>query len=254
MGFVAAVRGAALVLILTVLSNSAEAQRPCIENYVSASNRQSLGISPSDVENLITQVAAAIGLNLQGIRIVPCDTVTKAQSNYYGPKDPLQGEFILYNPTWVREVIGNDRDEAIVIFGHELGHLLDRDWTTNANLTRLEQETRADHFGGCAAGVLGVKWEKVRDILSRIRGDVDGFYPSREHSLATARDGFDKCLRKTPTRSSVLIDYKGPPFWATPENIASDYPSGSWADWFNIGRKFVYNTKFEGHQSIITFF
>jgi hypothetical protein len=252
-GFVVAVRGAAFVLVLTVLSSSAHAQRTCIQDYVSASNRQSLGISPLDVENLITQVAGGIGLNLQAIRIVPCDGVSKAESIYYDPKDPQQGEYILYNPTWIREVIGNDRDEAIVIFGHELGHLLDRDWTTNAKLTRLEKETRADHFAGCAAGALGVKWDKVRDILSRIRGDVDGYYPSREHSLEAARDGLDKCLRNTPTRPSVLIDYKGPPFWTAPENIASDYPSGRWVDWGNGVRKFVYDTEFEGHQTTITF-
>jgi hypothetical protein len=175
----------------------AEAQVTCVQAYVSSLKHQTLGIARSDVAGLVSNVAKAIGLSPTGILIVPCDGVLKVQSTYYDRPEIPKSDYILYDPTWVREVIGNNHEQATVIFGHELGHLLDRDFTSNAGLTRIQKETNADHFAGCAAGALGVRWESVQNILSRIRGDTDTDYPSREHSLAAAQAGFNDCLRGT---------------------------------------------------------
>jgi hypothetical protein len=191
-----------------LIVGTAKAQVTCIQTYVSSSAHKTLGIAPSDVEGLVAKVAKAIGLPSTGILIVPCDGVLKVQSAYYDRPDIPKGDYILYDPIWVREVIGTDHEQATVIFGHELGHLLDRDFTSNVGLARIQKETNADHFAGCAAGALGVKWESVENILSRIRGDTDTDYPSREHSLATAKAGFDDCLRSTvPTATSGCFPY-----------------------------------------------
>jgi len=169
--------GIALATMLVIGVRSAEAQLTCIQASVSSTTQPSLGFAPSDVVGLVTQVASAIGLSPNGISIIPCDGIRdgeiKAQSIYLDRPDlKIKGDFILYDPTWIRELIGNDREQAIVIFGHELGHLLDRDWTTNRDLPKIKKETNADHFAGCAAGALGVAWGKVQDVLSRIRVSI----------------------------------------------------------------------------------
>jgi hypothetical protein len=215
--------GIALATMLVIGVRSAEAQLTCIQASVSSTTQPSLGFAPSDVVGLVTQVASAIGLSPNGISIIPCDGIRdgeiKAQSIYLDRPDlKIKGDFILYDPTWIRELIGNDREQAIVIFGHELGHLLDRDWTTNRDLPKIKKETNADHFAGCAAGALGVAWGKVQDVLSRIRADVDTDYPSREHSLAAAKIGFDACLRRTPK----LLDEKGLVSWWKADGNLSD--------------------------------
>jgi hypothetical protein len=126
------------------------------------------------------------------------------QSAYYSRDDIPKGDYILYDSVWVRQVIGNDvsgagssksHDEAIFLFGHELGHLLLRHFTSSSELPRIRKEMDADHFGGCAAGALGANWETVADLISRIRGDFDTDYPSRANSLVTAKAGFDTCSR-----------------------------------------------------------
>lgn len=51
-----------------------------------------------------------------------------------------------------------------------------------------------------------------------------------------------------------ILDYKGPPFWVTPQEIARDYPAGSWSDMGGGSRKFSYKTKFEGSVATLEFF
>ena len=190
----------ALVLFVTC----AQAQVTCIQAYLSDPNRTALGIAPRDVEAVVSKVANSIGLSPSGIRVIPCDGVANVQSIYYYRDDIPKGDYILYDPVWVRQVIGNDvsgagnsksHDEAIFLFGHELGHLLSRHFTSNSELPRITKEMEADRFGGCAAGALGTNWENVADLISRIRGDFDTDYPSRLNSLATAKAGFDTCSR-----------------------------------------------------------
>jgi hypothetical protein len=217
-------------------TNSAYAQVTCIQMHLATKIHKSLGFAPSDVENLVSKVANSIGLSPAGISIIPCNGINKVQSIYYDDrKDVPKGEYILYEPVWVREVVGNNlageeevktRDQAVFIFGHELGHLLGRHFTSRAELPRLQKETEADHFGGCAVGTTGGKWQNVQDIINRIRGDSDTDYPSREHSLATAKDGFDGC----PERVKPQVIQTPTTKLFTFPNIAAragDGPSGS---------------------------
>ena len=189
--------------------DAADAQITCIQTYLASSDYKALGFAPSDVEDLVGSVSRGIGLEPDGIMIIPCDGVQKVISNFYiEERDNVPtSDYILYEPQWVRAVIGptiardpNNRayGEAIALFGHELGHLLNRHFTASSKLTRLKKETVADNFAGCAAGVMGVPFEHVEGLLSRIRGDVDTTYPSRTRAIKAAREGYNNCLRGRP--------------------------------------------------------
>jgi hypothetical protein len=90
-----------VILFCVLYSTQCLAQITCIQKQ---NDNHSLGIAPSDVENIVAQIATAIGLSPTGITVVPCDGIPKVLSNYYDHDVP-QGEYILYDPTWVREVI-----------------------------------------------------------------------------------------------------------------------------------------------------
>jgi hypothetical protein len=168
----------------------------CVKNAIEAKAQgQALGIAPAEAETLIADVANSISLGIDTLMVVPCDQAEMAYSYYEDGTDQSvpKGEYIVYEPTWIRQVIGSDRTEAIVVFGHELGHLLNRDFTANSDLPRIELETRADQFAGCAAAKMGGQWTEVVDILSRLRGDTDGAYPGRERSVQAAQKGFAQC-------------------------------------------------------------
>lgn len=198
---------AALALTLIAPSLCRAQSITCIqEHFVEA--KVSAGFAPGDVENLIGEILDAQGLPQRGITVIPCDGVAKARAYYYDRDDVPKGDYIFYDPTWVREVIGfnltgpaksRGRDEAIVLFGHELGHLLGRHFTANSNLSKIDQELAADFFAGCVAARLDVQWEHVEGLLSRLRPPEDTDYPSRERAIAAAKKNFDKCSR-SPAR------------------------------------------------------
>jgi hypothetical protein len=185
-----------MLLAAILVSTSANAQVTCIQMYLESLKQPALGFAPSEVEGIVTKIATAIGLTPTGITVVPCVGVTQVQSFYFDRPGVPQGEYILYDPRWVRQVVGpNLSDQTVILFGHELGHILLRHWTANAGLSRLKKETDADHFAGCAAGAMGVDWDSVQNLLERIRGDVDTDYPSAQHSIEAARQGFQRCER-----------------------------------------------------------
>jgi hypothetical protein len=133
----------------------ARAQVTCIQAYLSDPSRTALGFTPSDVETIVSKVANSIGLSPSGIRVIPCDGVANVQSAYLSRDDVPKGDYILYDPVWVRQVIGNDvsgagssksHDEATFLFGHELGHLLLRHFTSSSELPRIRKEMDADHL------------------------------------------------------------------------------------------------------------
>ena len=193
------------------------AQVTCIQQYAASAPEQPLAFAPSDIENLVGQISQAIGLSAAGIRAVPCSGIGNGNVmaiSYFDRTDIPKGDYILYDPIWVRQVIGvvinrplsSERDEAVVLFGHELGHLLGRHFTTQSDLSRLVKETEADRFGGCAASAMNAKWENVANLLGRLRGDYDTTYPSREHSIAAAREGFNRCGRRVAAEGAPSGD------------------------------------------------
>ena len=138
-----------------VLSSPGYAQVTCIKDQMGF---RPIGTSTTEAEELISQIVRGVGLTPDGIIVLPCDGITKVQSYYPLQDDIPKRDYILFDPIWTREVMGfgNDkgvdvkaRDQALFIFGHELGHILGRHFTTNSQLSRLNKETDADHFAGC---------------------------------------------------------------------------------------------------------
>ncbi len=187
-----------VALSLTLLIGATQVSRAdaayCVRTYFeNGGNANVLGIASDEVTQLLAKLEALSGLS-NDIVPFPCDAADKAESTYLDASSGLvPGEYIAYNPVWVREVIGNNRAEAIVLFGHELGHLINRHFTTGRSKLRLQKELEADRFAGCIAARMDVSWTDVSGILSRIRDEYDTSYPSRIHSLEVAKAGYDTC-------------------------------------------------------------
>jgi len=194
------------ILIFMMVISPARAQVTCIENYLSAKPIPSIDIQPKDVTELLSRIAESIGLTLDGITIVACDGETQVHEYFYQNSNEIPtGDYIIYDPIWLRQVVGMDindiktkaRDEAVFLFGHEFAHALMRHKIRN--VAPLKAEMEADYFGGCAAVMMGAKWENVADLIQRIRGAADSDHPSRERTLAIVKTGFEYCR-----------DHKGP--------------------------------------------
>ncbi len=177
------------------------------EYWAHHDNGHALGIAPSDAELMIADIATSVGLNASSVTIVPCERITRAKS-FYADGVSVQiraGEYIFYNPNWLREVVGENLPtsgvQAEMILGHELGHLVARDFTAPRNLLPQEQrELEADRFAGCAvARGHSPDWPALDNILRRLRPlqPIAG-YPSQDQSLAAARQGFETCGRAAP--------------------------------------------------------
>ena len=177
----------------------------CIDEYFLAKKRdESLSIAPSDIVLLFSEVSKALGLSRQ-ITLVPCrqlldKTHFTGRVQAYPLREDLnyapKGEYIIYHPTWVREVIGSDRTRLIALFGHELGHFINGHFSNLARKSRKEQEEEADRFAGCAVAALGGEWDALAELLGRIRTETeDPNYPDRLKSIKSAQAGFDECAK-----------------------------------------------------------
>jgi hypothetical protein len=189
-----------LALLLVGIPQAAfgQLEHACIKEFVAGRARGgSLGIASTEAERIVADVAGSIGLR-RPITIVPCHFAEKASaSSPNGVAGVPAGEYIVYNPDWVREVLGKDKVQAIALFGHELGHFLNGDFTVRRNVPRAVQERDADHFAGCAVARLSGNFEALENLLSRLRRDTDPLYPNRLQSISSARAGFEACARST---------------------------------------------------------
>lgn len=182
--------------------------RICLEEHALGMTSGTPKVSESvpDAEALLKEVGTFFGMS-RDIAIIPCGVVQKAESwatDANGLTQTLKdagvrpGRYVLYNPVWVREVIGNDRDQAIFLFGHEFGHFVRGHFFERRDIASKEKELEADQFGGCATARMGSSWDSVKSLVSKIRPpESDGFYPSASDSLAIVEGGFTGCGGKT---------------------------------------------------------
>lgn len=180
----------------------------CVSSYLVAASRpiKTLGIAAPDAVRITQEIIAKAGTANQPT-VVPCGEIEQAEA--YVIEDAAEwqadkvrvepGEYILYNPIWTRKVIGTNRAEAIILFGHEIGHLINRDYTgARKSLSIYRREKEADFVAGCVAARSGLKLSAVTYLLSRLRDDSDGEYPSRAVSIKSATDGYNGCLDSIP--------------------------------------------------------
>ncbi|MBL8546957.1 MAG: SEL1-like repeat protein [Hyphomonadaceae bacterium] len=197
-----------VAMVALVMPSHAQPWQRCAREHMEAQSagQQTLGIAAPEAEVLIREIASAIGLRVESTTLVPCHVVRQVETIATDGSIPgvPAGEYVFYNETWVRQVIGTDRNQAIALFGHELGHLLNRDFYPGRNtLARNQRETDADQFAGCAVAVAGNgDWAALESLLTRLRETREGTYPTRARSLEAARRGFDLCAHSAPTQSA----------------------------------------------------
>ncbi|MDN3571300.1 M48 family metalloprotease [Methylobacterium longum] len=176
----------------------------CLEEHATGKITGSAKVSDTvpDAEELLRTVGSYFGMD-RDISIISCGMIEKVESWAASAPDMTQelssvgvkpGRYIVYNPTWVREVIGNDRDQAIFVFGHEFGHFVRGHFFERREVARDRKELEADQFGGCATARMKSNWSSVQSLVSRLRPSRgDGFYPSAEDSVAVVKEGFEGC-------------------------------------------------------------
>ncbi|ABR65072.1 hypothetical protein [Sinorhizobium medicae] len=176
----------------------------CLEEHARGQIAGTAQVSESvpDAEELLRTVGSFFGME-RDISILSCGIVEKVESWAASSQDITQelraagvppGRYVVYNPVWIREVIGNDRDQAIFVFGHEFGHFVRGHFFERKEIARDRKELEADRFGGCATGRMGSNWSSINNLMLRIRPKAgDGFYPSATDSITSVKEGFEAC-------------------------------------------------------------
>jgi Peptidase family M48 len=173
-----------------------EGFKVCLVKYIAAKKQNTLAISPEEAELIVQRIANYIGLD-ESIPVVKCNSSSVSNAMAWVQKDSnelgiVQGEYILFNPTWVKNVAGADKTELDAIFGHELGHILKRHYYKAGD--RPTQETEADKFAGCAVAKGGGNWAKLKDLFARIRPTKStAEYESYDDAVAAAKKGWMNC-------------------------------------------------------------
>ena len=206
-----------IVLTSIVFSDAGKAETHseglhCVEKYfhiksaVAPGDNVLVDIAPDDATQVLKDIAARSEKNLDP-KAVACEQVLKASAFQPWSDDGLPAnlqalQYIIYNPNWIQEILGNNRDMVVFILGHELGHIINGDVAQarvdavsdkSKNPARLEMERKADYAGACALAQVGGTWDALEDLIPRIRGIKDVNYPSGEESLDIARIAFSAC-------------------------------------------------------------
>ena len=173
-----------------------------------------LGIALNDAEQLINDIATNIAVSPDAITLVECYR-PELKALAWMPSDESTSDipykqYIIYNPSWVQDVIGEDRTQAVALFGHEFGHFAGYHFTTQKHLSREVKELQADLFAGCAVARDGGEWERLEALFSRLRRSEDDLYPNRLKSLEQARIGFERCSRAASSSSPQTANKTNP--------------------------------------------
>src|SRR4051794_13394227 len=172
------------VCIITASCRGAYAQaRACVDAFSKngATQADAGQANPQEVQAVINDIGKSIGLS-RPVQTISCSFISKVQSFYMASQDNAasDAEYIIYDPTWVREVLGKDKTELTALIGHELGHLLNGDFTVRKAIPRKQKEIDSDRLAGCAVGRVDGRWKKLADLFSRIRASSSDDYPNRE--------------------------------------------------------------------------
>ena len=182
-------------------------------------------IKDSDIIDLVNKIKSVLPLSVDKIQVVRCEYIDTVKSVYWaegvGPYGAEAGAYIFYSPRWVHRMAGpdiadtssEDYAKTVFIIGHEIGHLMNQDWTLNVNKSRLDKETAADKFGGCAVGGVGVSWAKVDHLISQLRDkqtELNSDYPDAFTSKHAAYSGFTECAPLAISIDRSQVRQNGP--------------------------------------------
>lgn len=196
---------AATIIILAAFSGRATAESWCIEGYIKGRQESVAKLEtpqPSEYQSLVDDISVGLGVSGE-FKAIPCHHNRQVYAYTVGSESETavpSGEYIIYDPTWVNQVIGSNKTQVVFLFGHEIGHLSGRHNTRQ--IKPDEKELEADNSGGCAVARLKLSFEPVREFLSRpgIRPvKADGTYFDRETSIAEAEEGYVKCGGDPPS-------------------------------------------------------
>jgi len=204
---------AALILIATCLVAPAYGQANCLrEHFRSSSSSPTAGIEQTDAENLVDQVKTAQQF-VRKIVVVECPFFFAKKAVAFQARGQVgipDGEYIIYDSTWMQEMVGDDKGLAYIILAHEIGHFVNGDFADGGNdLLRPEQELAADRYAACAFARNGGNWASLENLLSRIRAkkvSEGALYKDKFTSIAAAKESFQKCggdVSITSTSSAV---------------------------------------------------
>ena len=222
----------ALAIALLLTQRDAEAEThsqglQCVENFfhiktkVASADDALFDIAPDDANQVMKDIAVRSARKLNPVAI-DCEQINKASAFQPWSSDRLPAnlqskQFVIYNPNWIREVLGPNRDMAVFILGHEFGHIVNGDTAESKadavsdkqkNETRLEMEKKADYAGACSLASVGGAWAALDNLIPRIRGIKDVNYPSAEMSLDIAREAFAACggrLEPDPRETTKVV-------------------------------------------------
>ncbi|TAX36480.1 hypothetical protein [Rhizobium leguminosarum] len=248
-----------LWVLIAIYPSVAKADpQSCVLVFMKERAKQdSKSLTKSDAENMVYAVAQSIGLSGR-LTVVPCTSERNA-SAWYAPqglnKIP-QGDYLVFNPTWVMQVTGDDKTQVIAILGHELGHLFNRDFTSQLNTQKRQQEAEADQFAGCAVAKMQGNWDALEGLLRRIRFANVPDYPTASESIAQARSGFEKCggTYKDKTIGKLLLQYHGPDLTATASELSKDPASELRVLTDSTKRYYEYRVTVFDQQGVLRFF
>jgi len=162
-----------------------------------------LNMTVSEASLIVSDIATRFGFSASDIKVSECPSIDNAAADYQlGSDRILPGEYILFNPNWVRQVAGADRTELYAIFAHELGHLVNKHFLKTA-MPRRDKEIEADKFAGCVVATIGGDWEVLERLLRRLRPEVANEYPSKEDAVQAARSGWNDCKSRAGDASQV---------------------------------------------------
>ncbi|WP_162244998.1 MULTISPECIES: M48 family metalloprotease [unclassified Rhizobium] len=151
------------------------------------------GITQSEAESRIYEIANSIGLAPSGIVVVDCGSLHDGEALYSDGQDGFpQGEYIVYNESWVRLAAGTDPTQLYFILGHEFGHLVNRH-ALKPNVSQHDKELQADAFGACAVARMNGNWDALEELVRKLRGDFPTNYPSADESVEAAKRSYASC-------------------------------------------------------------
>lgn len=192
-------RAAFLAVVICGVSAGYGGASPfCVEEYYSHPAEEQQSVLSDRVQALVDEIRQKLAMS-RSVKVISCGQARKAVAVDRGLTTAPRGNYIVFDPIWVTEVIGEEQNdpvkktEAVALFGHELGHFINGHSTEQPQRPLREIEAEADHTAGCAVARMGRSWRGLRNLLSRIRQRKDEYYPDRLTSLSAAKQGFVLC-------------------------------------------------------------